>query len=122
MLNPPLLLVGRVTLDVTRTTATTYVNGRAVPGTSEVVQVIANVQPVLKSTDTIMLPEADRSKAVLKVYTKGESLRQLREGDAGWAADRFEWDGVTYEVMKVIDYRMGVMNHYKALCSRVEVT
>ena len=122
MLNPPLLLVGSVTLDVTRTTATTYVNGRAVPGTSSVVQVVANVQPVLKSPDTYLLPEADRSKAVLKVYTKGTSLRQLKEGDGGWSADRFTWDGDLYEVMKVIDYRMGVLNHYKALCSRGELT
>lgn len=122
MLNPPLLLVGSVTLDVTRTTATTYVNGRTVVGTPTVVQVVANVQPVLKSTDTYLLPEADRSKAVLKVYTKGASLRQLKEGDGGWAADRFTWGGDLYEVMKVIDYGMGVLNHYKALCSRVELT
>lgn len=122
MLNPPLLLVGNVTLDVTRTTAQTYLNGRVVPGTSEVVQVVANVQPVLKSTDTMLLPEADRSKAVLKVYTRGEPLRQLKEGDAGWSADRFMWQGELYEVMKVVNYAMGVLNHYKALCSRVELT
>ena len=122
MLNPPLLLVGNTTLDVTRTSAQTWVNGRPVPGTSEVVQIVANVQPVLKSTDTLLLPEADRSKAVLKVYTRGDALRQLREGSGGWSADRFMWDGELYEVMKVINYGMGVLNHYKALCSRVEVT
>ena len=122
MLNPPLLLVGKVTLDVTRTTKPTYVAGRIVEGTSTTVQVQTNVQPVLKSTDTLLLPESDRSKAVLKVYTDGDELRQLKEGDNGWAADRFMWDGDLYEVMKVISYKMGVMNHSKALCSRVELT
>lgn len=122
MLNPPLLLVGNVTLDITRKEASEYVNGRVVPGTTSTVQVVCNVQPVLKSTDTLLLPEADRSKAVLKVYTKGQPLRQLKEGVGGWSADRFMWDGDMYEVMKVIDYKMGVMNHYKALCSRVELT
>lgn len=121
MLNPPLLQVGSVTLEVTRTTAATFVNGRLVPGTSTLVDVVANVQPVLKSTDTMLLPEVDRSKAVLKVYTKGDALRQLKEGPNGWSADRFTWDGDIYEVMKVIDYKMGVLNHYKALCARVEL-
>lgn len=122
MLNPPLLLVGKVTLSVTRTTATTYLVGRPVLGTSSVVSVVCNVQPILKSSDTILLPEADRSKAVLKVYTSGSELKALKEGGAGWAADRFVWQGDTYEVMKVINYQMGVLNHYKALCQRVELT
>lgn len=122
MRNPPLFLVGRTTLDVTRTTASTYVNGRAVPGTSEVVQVVCNVQPVLKTSDTLMLPEADRSKACLKVYTNGDALKSLKEGGNGWSADRFFWDGDLYEVMKVIPYKMGVLDHYKAVCMRVELT
>lgn len=122
MRNPPLFLVGRTTLDVTRTTASTYVNGRAVAGTSEVVQVVCNVQPVLKTSDTLMLPEADRSKACLKVYTNGGALKSLKEGGNGWAADRFYWEGDLYEVMKVISYKMGVLDHFKAVCMRVELT
>ncbi|MNY65119.1 hypothetical protein D3C86_2023350 [compost metagenome] len=58
----------------------------------------------------------------MKVYTKGDALQQLKEGGAGWAADRFTWKGELYEVMKVISYEMGVLNHYKALCARVELT
>lgn len=122
MRNPPLFLVGRTTLDVTRTTASTYVNGRAVPGTSMTVQVVCNVQPVLKTSDTLMLPEADRSKACLKVYTNGGELKSLKEGGNGWTADRFYWKGDLYEVMKVISYDMGVLNHFKAVCMRVELT
>jgi hypothetical protein len=122
MRNPPLLLTGHTTLDIIRREAETIVRGRPSPGAETVVPVVCNVQPVLKSTDTYLLPEADRSRATLKVYTKGEPLRQLTEGVNGYAADRFYWKGQLYEVMKVIDYDMGVLNHYKALCARVELT
>lgn len=122
MLYPPLLSTGRVTLDITRRAEMTYVKGRPVPGVDTTVQVVCNVQPVLKSSDTIMLPEADRSKACLKVYTQGAALRGLKEGVGGYSADRFMWQGDLYEVMKVINYAMGILNHYKAICMRVELT
>lgn len=122
MRNPPLLSVGHTTLDITRREPETYDRGRPVPGVESVVQVVCNVQPVLKSSDTILLPEADRSKACLKVYTKGEPLYGREEGINGTAADRFTWQGDVYEVMKVINYAMGVLNHYKAICMRVEKT
>ena len=122
MLHPPLLATGQVTLDVTRREAATIVRGRPVPGAETQVPVVGNVQPILKSSDTILLPEADRSKACLKVYTKGSEMKALREGGNGWAADRFVWEGDLYEVMKVINYRMGVLNHYKAICMRIELT
>jgi len=122
MRNPPLLLTGHVTLDVIRREADILVRGRPSPGVENVVQVVCNVQPVLKSSDTYLLPEADRSRATLKLYSKGAELRQTKEGTGGWLADRFYWKGELYEIMKVIDYDMGVLNHYKALCSRVELT
>lgn len=122
MLNPPLLLTGRTTLDIIRREAEIIVRGRPQPGEESIVQVICNVQPVLKSTDTYLLPEADRTKVTLKVYTKGAPLRQRKEGPEGWAADRFYWKGDLFEVMRCIDYDMGVLNHYKALCYRVELT
>ena len=122
MLNPPLQLVGRVTLDVIRRSKATYERGRPVPGTETTVKVVCNVQPILKSSDTRILPEADRSKAAIKVYTRGAELRSLREGETGHAADRFYWMGDLYEVMKVVTYQMGVLNHYHAICMRVELT
>lgn len=123
MLNPPLLLVGSVTLDVLRRTSGTIVNRRWVEDPNpEIVPIVCNVQPILKMSDTLLIPEADRSKACLKVYTKGCEMRALKEGVGGWAADRFIWQGDMYEVMKVINYQMGVLNHYKAICMRVELT
>lgn len=122
MRNPTLLLTGHTTLDIIRREAETVVRGRPSPGAESIVQVVCNVQPVLKSTDTHLLPEADRSKATVKIYSKGAELRQRKEGVNGHAADRFYWKGELYEIMKVIDYDMGVLNHYKALCMRVELT
>lgn len=121
MMNPPLLLVGSTVLKITRRDKGQFESGRYTEGTSRNVEVRANVQPILRSRDTMILPEADRSKAALKVYSS-EPLRQLREGDDGWEADQFEYRGDVYEVMKVIDYDMGVLNHYKAICSRKELT
>lgn len=122
MLYPPLLSTGQVKLDFTRRAAATYDRGRPVPGVETIVPIVCNVQPVLKSSDTILLPEADRSKACLKVYSKGAEIRELKEGPAGHSADRFTWQGDVYEVMKVINYAMGILNHYKAICMRVELT
>ncbi|MND61439.1 hypothetical protein D3C80_526980 [compost metagenome] len=118
MRNPPLALTGRTTLDIIRRSEGIRVGGRYQPGEEEIVPVVCNVQPVLKSTDTMLIPESNRSKACLKVYSKGDEIRQLKEGH--WQADRFYWKGDLYEVMKVIDYDMGILNHYKAICMRVE--
>lgn len=122
MLTPPMLSTHFVTLEMTRRASSTYVNGRPVVGLGSLAFVACNVQPVLKASDTILLPEADRSKACLKLYSKGDEIRQLKEGPDGHAADRFYWQGDLYEVMKVINYAMGVLNHYKAICMRVELT
>lgn len=122
MLVPPLLATHNTTLDVIRTSADTYVKGRPIKGVSETVKVVCNVQPILSSTDTRLLPEADRTKACLKVYTKATEMRQLKEGKDGWAADRFMWQGDMYEVMRSINYAMGILNHWKCICMRVELT
>lgn len=119
---PPLLLTGSVTLDIIRRPLPTIVNGRPVNGAPTTVPVVCNVQPVLKSSDTMIVPDVDRSKAALKVYTKGTELKAFKEGANGWSADRFYWQSDLYEVMAVINYAIGPLNHYKAICKRVELT
>jgi len=122
MLYPQMLSTHSVILEMTRRSLPTYVNGRPVAGTETQVNVACNVQPVLKASDTILLPEATRSKACLKLYSKGDQILQLKEGPGGHDADRFFWQGDLYEVMQVINYAMGILNHYKAICMRVELT
>lgn len=111
------LLVGKVPLTLYRHPLPTKERGRLVDSTPIEVIIKANVQPVLKSTDVRMLPEGDRSKAALMVFSNAEICMQ-REGPDGWAADTFFWDGDEYEVMKSISYKMGVLDHYEAACMR----
>lgn len=119
----PLLLplTGIVEVDVQRITGGNWVKGAWVKGTPTTVTIKANIQPVLKSTDTLLLPESDRSKECIKVYTTSELL-QRKEGSSPNEGDHVQWDGKTFEVMKVISYKMGVLNHYKAICVRREIT
>lgn len=121
MLYPPFLSTGQVQLTLHRRTSQTYVNGRAVKSASADVIITANVQPVMKMTDLQFLPEGDRSKKTLKVYSK-DLIRQKKEGTGGWDADTFTWEGELYEVRKVVNYGMGVLNHYHAICVRLELT
>lgn len=115
------LLVGKVPLTLYRRGLPTNVRGRLEDPEPIEVVIKANVQPVLKSTDVRMLPEGDRSKAALMVFSNAE-IRMQREGPGGWMADTFFWEGVEYEVMKSISYKMGVLDHYEAACMRKELT
>lgn len=115
------LLVGKVPLTLYRRGLPTNVRGRLEDPEPIEVVIKANVQPVLKSTDVRMLPEGDRSKATLMLFSNAE-IRMQREGVDGWQADTFFWEGVEYEVMKSISYKMGVLDHYEAACMRKPLT
>lgn len=115
----PLKLTGSVQLTLTRSTAGSYVSGKYVAGTTSTVVIKANVQPVIKSTDLSMLPEGDRAKAALEIYSPNE-IRMLKEGAASQQADKFQWNGEWYEVMKAVRWQMGRLDHYVALAKRVE--
>lgn len=123
MLKPPFLSVGKVTLTITRKTAGTLDdNGRYVEGSSTTFTTEANVQPGLKFNDTQFLPEGERGRLALRVYCY-DNLRARKEGSAGYDADRFVWtDGRTYVVRWSHQYRMGVLNHCKAIAVAEEVT
>jgi hypothetical protein len=95
-----------------------YVDGFRQEGESVSFNINANVQP-LNYHETLQLPEQTRSNKTLKIYS-GCSLRTAKEGS--WGADEFEWEGDRYKVMKVLNYKMGILNHWKAICERVEVT
>ena len=127
MLNPPFLLTGKTALAIKRKTAGSYNNdGVYSEGTTTTFDIVANVQPNLTRNEMMLLPEGERSKQTLKLYTSS-ALRMRREGANGHDADEFNWtdmngDTGTYQVMKLIGYQMGVLNHQKALCVRKELT
>ncbi len=115
------LLVGKVPLTLFRRGLPTEVRGRFVDPEPIEVIIKANVQPVVKSTDVRMLPEGDRSKAVLMVFSNAE-IRMQKEGPNGWLPDTFFWEGDEYEIMKSVSYKMGVLDHYEAVAARKERT
>jgi hypothetical protein len=122
-ISPPLLLPlnGQVEIVIRRSVGGTWVRGVYTPNPTTPTAIKANIQPILKSTDTLLLPEGDRSREMVKVYTTFE-LFQRREGDSPTQGDTFVFDGKTWEVMKTIGYKMGVLNHYKSICVRREIT
>lgn len=119
----PLLLVGKQRIILNRYSADKFVNGRKVVGDKEEIPIYANIQPTKKWNDMMQLPEGERTRPTVKIYTTFP-VRMRREGDDGWAPDTFNWpvDGNTYQVRAVYAWQMGVLNHYKAICVRVEVT
>ena len=55
---------------------------------------------------------ANHSSVEIVELTSQEMFATVRNGS----------EGKTWEVMKVISYKMGVMDHYKSICVRRELT
>jgi len=115
----PLKLTGSVQLPITRSTAGSYINGKYVAGTTSVVTIKASVQPVMRSTNLSMLSEGDKALAALEIFSPDE-IRMVKEGDAAQEADKFQWNDEWYEVMKVVRWQMGIIDHFHAIAKRVE--
>lgn len=121
MLKPQFLLTKKIPLTIYRTSAQgTYVDGEWVEGTSVEVVREVNIQP-FKDEELLLLPEADRSREWYKLYC-AEDLIADKPGAAGSIADEFVWNGDRYKVMKVKAYSMGILNHFRAMASRLEVS
>ncbi len=120
MLKPTFLLTKSIALTVYRKTQGSYVNGDWVEGTEAEIIRTVNIQP-LKPNEILMLPEAERTRQWWKVYSD-EDLRTDKEGASGYSADEFIYQGERYKVMKVSNYAMGILNHHKALATRIELT
>lgn len=117
---PTFRFTGFVMLPVTRRSKGDYVDGEWVEGAPTVLSIKCNVQP-LKPSELMVLPESDRTREWLKVYS-AEELRTAQEGEGGWDADEFIWNGYKYRVMKDYNFQMGVLDHWKAWAARVPVT
>lgn len=120
MLKPTFLLTKSIALTVYRKTQGSYVNGDWVEGTEAEIIRTVNIQP-LKPNEILMLPEAERTRQWWKVYSD-EDLRTDKEGASGYSADEFIYQGERYKIMKVSNYEMGILNHHKALATRIELT
>ena len=116
MLTPRFLSVGSVCLTVKRKTAGSYINSRWQEGTETTIKIKANVQPNLSGRDVRTLPEGDRSKKTIKLYTTSD-LVMAEQGEL-LEGDKVLWKGEWYEVRATFPYEMCVLNHTKAICVR----
>lgn len=120
MLKPTFLLTKSIELTIFRKTQGTYVNGDWVDGTETQITRTVNIQP-LKPNEILQLPESDRTRQWWKVYSD-EDIRTTKEGSGGHDADEFVYQDERYKVMKVINYSMGVLDHFRAFAVRIELT
>lgn len=120
MLQPRFLLTKTIPLTILRKTKGSYVNGDWVEGVETKVPLDVNIQP-FKDEDLLLLPEAGRSREWYKLYCADE-IRMDKQGDDGWAADEFVYEGDRYKVMKVRSYHMGTLDHFRATAARMEIS
>jgi hypothetical protein len=113
---PNFLLTHKTTIQVIRKSAGSYVNGLWVDATNTV-SVQCHIQP-LKGSELMALPEADRNREWIKAYTT-DDVNGLVDGSGGVSPDVIVWDSKHYEVAKVLEYKMGVLNHTKIIAARV---
>lgn len=120
MLQPNFLLTKKIPLTLIRSSAGSYVDGVWTEGNETNITIDVNIQP-LKEAELLLLPEADRSRQWWKVYSASE-IRMDKQGTSGWSADEFVYQGDRYKVMKVENTSMGILNHYRALAARMELS
>lgn len=112
------LLVKKTPLTIYRKSSGSYVDGVWTEAAESTIEIQANVQPYQFNQYQIV-PEADRSKKWLRVFSDSE-VRTLKEGS--WSADEFIYDGDRYQVMKVDKYAMTIRDHFEILAARIELT
>jgi len=119
---PSFTLTKKLPITVYRKGKDSVVKGRPVPAVETSFVVEANVQP-FNYRDLMVLPESDRTKEWIKVYVAtSEILRTARQGSDGYDADEVLWNGERFKVMRLQSYAMGVLDHVKAICARVEIS
>lgn len=76
-----------------------YVNGVWVPGALSTVTATVSIQPA-SARDRQILPEGDRTRETVRVYSPVE-LKTTLEGSSAQAPDEFTWQGRLYRVKSV---------------------
>lgn len=95
-----------------------WTDGIYTPAPSNAVTVFASVQPTNRQERAI--PEGISIEDTLTIYSRG-LLRTGSEPD-GYAADRFAYNGLSYEVISVRDWSVGSQGlYYKALAARIRI-
>jgi len=97
-----------------------YVHGIWQEGAAQEIVIEASVQP-LNEQEVQTLPEGKRSGKAFKLFTGTELYEadQETESQDGRSADHIVIGGKAYEILRVLPYQAGLINHYK--CYAVEV-
>lgn len=109
-------ILGEETVTGVRYAAGTRSAGVFVPGATSPLSILASVQPA-EGEDLELLPEGQRTKTVLKLYT--ETLVKTASETAATLADVLTIDSKNYQVHHVEQQR-SVIPHYKVLVVRVQ--
>lgn len=119
---PTFHLTNKAKIKVIRPGEVSLVNGRKVVGEPSKHFIYGHVQP-LRFRELMILPETDRTKEWVKLYTNiEEDIRAALEGDDGHEADHFLWNGFEYKVMMCHEYLMGVLDHKRIHATRVPIS
>lgn len=121
MHKPPFLSVGRTKINIQRYGKGSWVDGRYVEATPTNVCIEGMIQPGLKFTDIQHLPEGERGRKGLRVWSHCP-IYQVEEGDTGRLGDFITFEGYRWRVVNCIHYSVGPLQHYKAIAVREELT
>lgn len=116
---PRFELTHKLPFKVIRFAAGGYVKGKWIDGVQTEMDIEGNIQP-MRGHELLALPESDRTKDVIKVYTV-ETLRTLNEAEKT-KADLVIWNNLVYQIIKTMTYQMGVLDHTKSIAVRLPLT
>ena len=103
-------------ITVSRYGAATKTDGVWVAATPTTFTMVASMQP-MEGDELLMVPEGDREREHITIFT--DTLLRTIDQEALTGADVVTWNGNDYEVKKVRNYRMGALDHYECIASRV---
>lgn len=118
---PTFQLTNKVPVKATRVSAGAWVGGRWVEGEGKEIIINGNVQP-LRFHEILQLPESDRTKEWIKIYSAEEMYTEQESAEDGRSADIIHWQGKDFKVMQCRHYSMGILDHYAALAARIPVS
>lgn len=116
---PKFTFTRKLPIKIIRFSPGEYIKGKWVDGSNQEIELEGNVQP-MRGHELLTLPESDRTKDVIKVYTV-ESLKTLDERTKT-KADLVIWNDLVYQIVKTMTYQMGVLNHTKSIAVRMPLT
>ena len=96
-----------------------YVNGDWVDGSTEELTLKCSVQPQSRPSTVMNLPEGDRNKSLIELYTD-EFVSDGKSGDGMYAPDTFTWNGSEYSVIKSLPWTTTRLAHYMVVAAKVE--